>query len=88
MTPIANKALVVSRTEMDVVQTAGAIKLTFTLRQDSEEKKELSLAWEREFINNMVERGDDFFTFLVRAFSSSQSLGTELDKGTKGTFLL
>ncbi|XP_076441426.1 patched domain-containing protein 3-like [Babylonia areolata] len=93
----------VNRTEMDVVLEARAIKVTFTLRQDTDHLKELSLLWEKAFIHHMQQIDDDsnkddgdddggdggrdgggFFKNLLFAFSSSQSLGSELDKGTKG----
>ncbi|KAL8580373.1 hypothetical protein ACOMHN_037472 [Nucella lapillus] len=93
----------VNSTDMGEVLEARAIKISFTLRQDTPDLKQLSLLWEKTFITRMEpiyqqnepddhqdkEEGDNahhgsFFQNLVFAFSSSQSLGSELDRGTKG----
>lgn len=72
------------RTQQERVQGAGAVKVTFTLRQDSDDMKKLSLEWERAFIDYMTKLRDDNFSTLTFAFSSSHSMGDELDRGTKG----
>ncbi|PVD22816.1 hypothetical protein C0Q70_16072 [Pomacea canaliculata] len=74
----------VNKTQQERVQGAGAVKVTFTLRQDSDAMKKLSLEWERAFIDYMTKLRNDNFSTLTFAFSSSHSMGDELDRGTKG----
>ncbi|KAK7501184.1 hypothetical protein BaRGS_00007669 [Batillaria attramentaria] len=73
--------------ENETVHSATSMKITFTLRQDSEDYKKRALEWEHVYIANMQELGDDYFTTLDYAYSSSQSMGDELDRGTKGDII-
>lgn len=73
-----------NRTEEDIVASAVAVKVTFTLRQDSPENKFRSLLWEDCYIEFMKQLDEDSFNTTAFAFSSSQSMGKELDKGTNG----
>ncbi|XP_055884884.1 patched domain-containing protein 3-like isoform X1 [Biomphalaria glabrata] len=66
------------------LKSAGSVKLTFPLRQDTPEMKAMSSAWEAKFLEFMKEAN---YSSLEAAFSTSQSLNIELDKGTKGDIL-